>query len=80
MLIVCRGVLEQLHTKLFGTPVSRDMPRSAADEIDDVRKDAAAGSLGDRRDAHRLQLPITKSDHDDEEEEPPASPGPDEHL
>ena len=73
-------VLEQLHTKLFGTPVSRHMPRSAADEINELRNDAAAGSLGDRCDVHHLQLPInSKPDHDDDEE-PPASPGPDEHL
>ena len=71
----------QLHTKLLGTPVSREMPKSASDEIDELRKDAAAGSLGDRSDVHRLQRPInSKSDHDEDDDDAPPSPGPDEHI
>ena len=46
-----------LHTKIFGTPVSREIAKTATEEIDDVRKDAAAAE-GDRNDVRRLQAPI----------------------
>ena len=66
-----------LHTKLFGTPVSRELPKTAIEEIHDLRKDAEAGSLGDRRDVSRLQQPIVSTE--DEDDQPP-SPNPDEHI
>lgn len=71
----------QLHTKLLGTPISREMPRSASDEIDELRE--VAGSLADH-DVLRLQRPInTEADHEDDDDGgggDSQSPGPSEHV
>ena len=56
-----------LHPKVFGTPVSRELPRSRQQEIDDVRKDALAE--GTARDEERNGLATPRREELPEEDE-----------
>jgi len=46
-----------LHPKLFGTPVSREMPRTLQAELDDVRRDPALVRQGEAEERDGLATP-----------------------
>ena len=56
-----------LHPKLFGSPVSRALPRSVTDEVKDVRKDAMAEGMA-REEREGLATPRPTGEEEDEDD------------
>ena len=59
-----------LHPMLFGTPVSRSLPRSLAGEIADVRKDALAEGVAAEEERDGLATPKPSAEEEEEEAGP----------
>ena len=55
-----------LHPMLFGSPVTRLLPRSVVDEVKDVRKDALAEELVDQTEREGLATPCRVEEEVDE--------------
>jgi drug/metabolite transporter (DMT)-like permease len=55
-----------LHPKLFGTPVSRELPKSTRAEIEDVRKEAQADCPSDATERHGLATPKMRDEEMDD--------------
>ena len=57
-----------LHPKVFGTPVSRQLPKSMHAEIEEVRKEALAERAGEDEERNGLATPTKDPDREEEEE------------
>ena len=57
-----------LHPKVFGTPVSRELPKSTRAEIEEVRKEAMAERTGEDEERNGLATPTKGPDREEEDE------------